>query len=276
MTMNIQEIAIAKIVADPHNARKTFDLEKIQGIADTIQEVGLQNPVSVRIAAEGHYQLVSGENRLRAFKTLERETIPAIVVEMDDATATLAGLVENLARVDLDPFEEGTAYKRAMAAHNWDQKTLAAKLGKPKSTICSAIKRAAIEEGTRKVMAEQKWSGSVIDTVATLEDGSLIEFVQACGDKAPTLKQARAFKASGELPGSGDRIEHVAPVTPDLASKGKDGELTGLVQGLHVCTEQLGRFGKTKRGREVLAGQGGVDFRRQLSELQAMAESLGI
>ena len=109
----LAQIPLRQINPDPLNARKHFDAAALQELADSIRENGLIQPVTVRIVGDGSYQLIAGERRFRACKLLGWESIEAKVAEMDDQQAALAGLIENLQREDLDPFEEGGGYRRA-------------------------------------------------------------------------------------------------------------------------------------------------------------------
>jgi ParB/RepB/Spo0J family partition protein len=190
-TQSLQKIDLAFIKADPNNARQNFDPSLLQELADSIREQGLIQPVVVRETDSGTYQLVAGERRLRACQLLGHLEIQALVVEMDDKEAALAGLIENLQRADLDPFEEGDGYRMAIEAHGISQKDLATKLGKSEAAISRALARTRVDSGVRKQMLEAGWSASSVDTVATLGKDRQIKILGAFGGKAPTRVQLR-------------------------------------------------------------------------------------
>ena len=98
-------LPIDQIHPSPFQARKSFDEQELTALAQSIRENGLLQPVTVRRAAEG-YELVAGERRLRACQLAKMTTIPAILCSYaDDRTAAL-GLLENIQRADLNPFEQ--------------------------------------------------------------------------------------------------------------------------------------------------------------------------
>ena len=110
-------LPIDQIHPSPFQARKSFDEQELTALAQSIRENGLLQPVTVRKVAEG-YELVAGERRLRACQLAKMTTIPAILCSYaDDRTAAL-GLLENIQRADLNPFEQAQGLKDVMVL--WD------------------------------------------------------------------------------------------------------------------------------------------------------------
>ena len=110
-------LPIDQIHPSPFQARKSFDEQELTALAQSIRENGLLQPVTVRRAAEG-YELVAGERRLRACQLAKMTTIPAILCSYaDDRTAAL-GLLENIQRADLNPFEQAQGLRDVMVL--WD------------------------------------------------------------------------------------------------------------------------------------------------------------
>lgn len=270
----LPQIRIDAIQADPNNARKTFDPAGLQELADSIREQGLIQPVSVRVTDNGTFQLIAGERRLRACQILELETIPAIVLEMDDKQATLAGLIENLQRTDLDPFEEGAGYRQAMDAHNWDQKTLATKLGKSKQAVSAALARTRIDAGVRKQLLEKNWSAGAIDEVVKLGKDRQVQLIEAFGDKAPSVKKVRELKASGN--DAGPDVGTDTPfVDPHMASNGVNGYAANIADSLNQVNRWFDEANRTAKRRQALV-DGGAEIRKQLDALIAKAAEAGI
>lgn len=116
-------------IAPGDNDRRSFDREALEELARSIAENGLAQPITVRPLqdAQGHrYQIVAGERRWRAVaEVLGRETIPAVVKDLDDLQASSIMLAENMARADLDPIEEAEAYRKRMRLFGWDQTEVA-------------------------------------------------------------------------------------------------------------------------------------------------------
>ena len=100
----IYTLPVESIRPSPFQARTVFDEKELAGLAQSIRENGLLQPISVR-KIEGGYELVAGERRLRACKLARMETIPAILCDCGDQRTAALGLLENIQREDLNPFE---------------------------------------------------------------------------------------------------------------------------------------------------------------------------
>ena len=100
----VYALPIDKIDPSPYQARRIFDESELAGLARSIQENGLLQPVTVRPLEGDRYELIAGELRLRACRLAGMETIPAIVREYEDSQTAALGLLENLQRMDLNPF----------------------------------------------------------------------------------------------------------------------------------------------------------------------------
>lgn len=111
--MELKEIPIEKIKGNPLQPREYFDREKIKELAETIKKIGLINPVTVRKAKNGSYEIVTGERRLKASEVAKLRTIPALIKEYksEDAIA-IESLIENIHREDLNPLEQAKFLKR--------------------------------------------------------------------------------------------------------------------------------------------------------------------
>lgn len=107
------------------NDREDFDDAALQELADSIGQYGLAQPITVRPIGRDQYQIVAGERRWRACRLLGWPTIPALVREMDDETASGVMLLENVQRAELNPIEEARAYARRMARFGWDVERVA-------------------------------------------------------------------------------------------------------------------------------------------------------
>src|SRR5574341_145193 len=106
------ELPIAEIDPNPFQPRRDFDETELAELAASIKSAGLLQPVLVRERADGRYELIAGERRLRACRSLGWTTIPAVKREVDDRTLLTLALVENLQRDDLSPVDEASGYRR--------------------------------------------------------------------------------------------------------------------------------------------------------------------
>jgi ParB family chromosome partitioning protein len=105
----LREVSVASISPNPRQPRRRFEEESLQALAGSLGERGVLQPVLVRPAAAGAYELIAGERRWRAAQLAGMETIPALVRPHDDAAALELALIENMAREDLNPVEEARA-----------------------------------------------------------------------------------------------------------------------------------------------------------------------
>ena len=106
-------LPVDQIEASPYQARTSFDDTEIAALAVSILQNGLLQPVSVRRTGVHKYQLVAGERRLRACRLAKLEKVPAILAEFDDSESAALGLLENLQRAQLDPFDTAREIGRA-------------------------------------------------------------------------------------------------------------------------------------------------------------------
>lgn len=150
-----EPLACAAIDPNPAQPRRHFDQEALEELAASIRVHGVLQPVIVRRAAVGRFQLVTGERRLRACILAGRDAIPAIVREFSDAEIAEVALVENLQRADLNPLEEAAALQRLLAEYGLTQDELARRLGKSRPGLANSLRllqaapkvRAALGEG---------------------------------------------------------------------------------------------------------------------------------
>ena len=129
-----------QIEPSPYQARRTFDPEELAGLAASIKENGLLQPVTVRRLGPDRYELIAGERRLRACKLAGMERIPAILRDyQDDQTAALS-LLENIQRADLNPFEQARGLQDVLALWGCTQAEAAKRLGMAQPTLANKLR----------------------------------------------------------------------------------------------------------------------------------------
>ena len=124
---------------NPAQPRKVFQEDALSELADSIRQHGILQPLSVRRMGTG-YELIAGERRLRAAQMAHLSEIPCIVMNMDDKESSLAAMVENLQRQDLDFAEEARGISRLMSDWNMSQEQIARMLGKSQSSIANKLR----------------------------------------------------------------------------------------------------------------------------------------
>ncbi len=136
----IMMLRIGQIVANPFQPRVKFNETALKELAQSIKELGIIQPITVRKTAVDKYQLISGERRFRASQIAGLEEIPAYVRTADDESMLEMALVENIQRENLDPIEIAISYKRLMEECSLTQEELSLKVGKNRSTVTNYMR----------------------------------------------------------------------------------------------------------------------------------------
>ena len=136
----INEINIELIEANPNQPRREFDEETLQELADSIAEIGIIQPITLRKLNNGKYQIVAGERRWRASMRANLKTIPAYIISVDEEKLMEMALVENIQRQDLNPIEIALAYQQLIEQYGLTQEKLAEKVGKKRATVANFIR----------------------------------------------------------------------------------------------------------------------------------------
>lgn len=139
-TSRVVLVPIGKIKPNPRQPRRQFDHEALMGLAQSIAQNGILQPLTVRSLENGEYELVAGERRLRASLIAGFTHVPCIEVEMDDRQSAVMSLLENLQRENLNYFEEAEAIARLIESCGLTQDEIASRLGKKQSTIANKLR----------------------------------------------------------------------------------------------------------------------------------------
>ncbi len=134
-----REIPVNQIRPNPSQPRSRYDDETLRGLARSIVEVGLLQPVVVQETEDG-YTLISGERRWRAAQLAGLENIPAMLRHADETASLTQALIENLQREDLTPLEEASAYRNLIDQHGLTQQEVAHRVGKGRATVANSIR----------------------------------------------------------------------------------------------------------------------------------------
>lgn len=137
---SINEIDINKIVANPNQPRREIDKEALQELADSIEQIGIIQPITLRQMEDGTYQIIAGERRWRASQIAGLATVPAYVRKASDESVALMALVENIQREDLNAIEIALAYSNMQQSQNLTQEAVAEKVGKKRTTVANYLR----------------------------------------------------------------------------------------------------------------------------------------
>ena len=140
VTGNIIDLDLKQIEINPFQPRTNFNEESVLELAESIKTLGIIQPITVRKLDNNKYQLVSGERRLRAARSIKLKTIPTYVRIANDQEILEMALVENIQRRDLDPIEIALSYNRLVEEINLTQNQLSQRVGKKRSTVANYMR----------------------------------------------------------------------------------------------------------------------------------------
>ncbi len=167
----IKEIAIDKIVANPHQPRLEFDKEKLRELSQSIKEHGIIQPLVV-VQAGDKYELVAGERRWRAAQLAGLKKVPVLVREAaeNEKEKLELAVIENIQRHDLNPLEEAKAYKKLMTEFGLSQKEVAQKMSKSRSAVANKIRLLSLPIEAQKALLENKINEGHAKVILSLEN----------------------------------------------------------------------------------------------------------
>ena len=137
---SINEVELSKISVNPNQPRHDFDPEALQELADSIAEIGIIQPITLRKVDEDSYQIIAGERRFRASQMAGLTTIPAYIRTADDENVMEMALIENIQREDLNSREIALAYQHLLEQYELTQERLSQRVGKKRTTIANYLR----------------------------------------------------------------------------------------------------------------------------------------
>ena len=149
------EVPIDQIHPNPNQPRTNFKKEDLEELAESIKRNGLLQPILVRKDGDG-YQIIAGERRWQACKSLGLDRVPIRVREVDDDETIILALVENIQRSDLNPIEEAYGYRRMMERGKMTQSQVAQAVSKGRSTVANALRLLELPEDAQQLLFEEK------------------------------------------------------------------------------------------------------------------------
>jgi len=173
----INEVTIKDIEANPWQPRSEFDEEALNELAESIREIGIIQPITVRMLENGKYQLITGERRFRAAKKIGLKKIPAYIRLADDQNMLEMALVENIQREDLNSIEVAIGYQRLIEECNFTQENLSERVGKKRSTISNYLRLLKLPAEIQIGLRNGKISMGHARALINLEDPEDLQYV---------------------------------------------------------------------------------------------------
>ncbi len=220
---SIKEIELSQIIPNPFQPRSEFDRQKLQELADSIKQLGVIQPITVKKISVGRYQIISGERRFRASGIAGLSTIPAYVKEVDEDSMLEMALVENIQREDLDAIDIAISFQRLIDECHLTQEALSPRVGKNRATIANylrllklppkiqmAIKSGALTMGHAKaILSMDKEDAQIRLAERVVSEGLSVRETEALAQKPaaatpkkesqPTVAVPQAAQSVGDI-----------------------------------------------------------------------------
>jgi ParB family chromosome partitioning protein len=173
---NVTTLPVSQLKPGQFQPRSVFDDEKLMSLIDSIREKGIIQPLVVRKLDLGRYEIIAGERRWRAAKTLNYVEVPVIIRECNDTEALELAIVENIQRDDLNPLEEAEAYQKLMTQFSYTQEHIAKQIGKSRSYVANMLRLNGLPGNIKSLIFEGKISAGHARALLTIENND--ELVQ--------------------------------------------------------------------------------------------------
>ncbi|WP_430810621.1 MULTISPECIES: ParB/RepB/Spo0J family partition protein [unclassified Carboxylicivirga] len=167
---SINEIEVDKIEVNPWQPRTKFDQERLTELSESIKQIGIVQPLTLRRVGPDKYQLIAGERRFRASKMAGLNTVPAYIRTADDETMLEMALVENIQREDLDPIEVAISYQRLIEECKLTQESMSERVGKKRSTIANYLRLLKLPAEVQLGLVEKQIGMGHARAIISVED----------------------------------------------------------------------------------------------------------
>ncbi len=233
---SINEIELSKISVNPNQPRREFDETALKELADSIAEIGIIQPITLRKLSDDEYQIIAGERRYRASLLAGLKTIPAYIRTADDENMMEMALIENIQREDLNAVEIALAYQHLLDQYEMTQEKLSERIGKNRTTIANYLRLLKLPAPIQMALQNKRLDMGHARALLALDDPKLqvkiFEEIQEHGYSVRKVEEIVKSLSEGEAVKSGDR-----KITPKRAK---------LPEEFNLLKKQLSGFFNTK------------------------------
>lgn len=186
----INEVNIELIDANPNQPRREFDEEALQELADSIAEIGIIQPITLRQMDNGRYQIIAGERRWRASQRAGLYSIPAYIRTADDENVMEMALIENIQRQDLNSIEIALAYQHLMDRYGLTQERLSERVGKKRATVANFLRLLKLPAPVQVALQNHQIDTGHARALLALEDPKdQVRMFKDCQEKGYSVRQ---------------------------------------------------------------------------------------
>jgi ParB family chromosome partitioning protein len=235
-----RQIPLDRIVANPHQPRARFEEEELGELAASIDAHGVLQPIVVRGLANGDYQLIAGERRVRAARLAGLSQIPAVVREPSEEEMVELALVENLQRTDLNPLEEAIGFRLLIERFGMAHEAVAGRVGRSRAAVSNALRLLDLAPETQEALLD----GQISEGHARALAGLTVPELQMAA-LAIVLERQLSVRQTEELV---RRRRRQARPDPQIAPEEDLAELENRLRGLLATKVAITR---TRRGGRI-------------------------
>ncbi|MFH1612129.1 MAG: ParB/RepB/Spo0J family partition protein [bacterium] len=185
----VMEIEIEKIFPNPLQPRTEFSQEKLKELANSIKEKGIIQPIIVKPKDQGTFEIIAGERRFRATKSLGIKKIPVLVKHVQQEEALEISLIENIQREELNLIDEAEAYKTLMEKFGLTQEKMAEKVGKDRASVANILRLLKLPQEIKKYLAKGKISFGHARALLSLDNNQQILLCQKIIEKGLSVRE---------------------------------------------------------------------------------------
>ena len=214
----LREIPVQSIRPNPFQPRRTIEPAQLQELADSIAAAGLLQPIVVREASTGQFELIAGERRWRAVQKLGWTKVPVVVKAADDRTLLTLAIIENIQRAELSPLEEAASYQRLIDEFRASQGDVARLVGRDRSTVANALRLLKLPAEVRDLLEQKRLTeGHARALLGVSDEKQQIRFALAVVAEGWSVREVEA-RVRGERPASPRKNGKAAakPVSADV------------------------------------------------------------
>lgn len=165
----VSEVGVDDIRFNPYQPRETIDDAKFQELVASVRVHGIIQPIVIRTSEDGRYELVAGERRLRAARTVGLSRIPAVIRMLSDEQSLQIALIENIQREDIGAIDAAIAYRRLADEFGMSQEEIAVGVGRSRSSIANTMRLLSLPEDVKRMLVAGKLTEGHARAVLTLE-----------------------------------------------------------------------------------------------------------
>jgi len=243
----IAEVSVDKIAPNPYQPRTHFDETALQELSNSIQQLGIIQPITVRKTSAGRFELISGERRLKAARLAGLSVIPAFVREADSEAMLEMAIVENVQREQLNPIEVALGYQRLIDECAMTQEQVATKVGKNRSTIANFLRllnlppliQAGLRDGVLTTgharallpLEDETLQRSLMDEIAASGmsvrevEQKVRQLLKPAAKPSPKKKTRTEQAVSAEMGAMADRMRRAIGTKVQIKPGGKGGKV---------------------------------------------------